>query len=174
MPGEPHLADFYRYEVPPFSAIAAWIPDIVRELGLADGARISEHKIIKAVNDMALVYRQAQGIQSWIEEFSALKLDGKAPVWAVRLLKSRGQGQPKRLADEKLIIEASRLLQRMKGNNAPIGWGNWNALKGKRQKSEIQFFVELILRLIDPYRTDRPPERYYAIVKKRLGLTMPR
>jgi hypothetical protein len=169
-PGEPHLADFFRHEVPTFLTVADW----VHELGLGEGARITVHEITKAIYIAALVYRQAQGIQRRIDEYSELKRDGDLPMWAAAALKVRGKGQPRRLADEKLIIAASQLLQKMKGHNAPIGWGHWDEKGGTRKKSEIQIFVELLLALIDPCRQDLPPARYYSEVKKKIGLVTPR
>jgi hypothetical protein len=161
-PGEPRLADFFRHHVPSFLTVAGWI----HELGWSTGARISEQEIAKSVYKIALVYRQGRGIESRLREQSEnQKLPG---------LKTQGRGQPFRHGDYGLIVEASELLQRMKGHNAPIGWGNWSATKGKRQKSEIQKFVEKLLTLIDPERVDLPAARYYSEVKNRLGLTIPR
>jgi hypothetical protein len=178
---EPPLADFYRHHVPSFLFIAGW----VQELGLARDAKINGHEIAKAVYFMALAYRQGQGIQSRIEEYSELKRKGQLPSWAVATLKTRNRGRPSRYADSVLIVAASRLLQRIKGHNAQIGWGHWKEFagsrrkkiseaRGTRRKSEMQLFVELILALIDPQRSDLPPASYYPQVKKRLGLAMPR
>lgn len=169
-PGEPHLADFFHHEVPTFLIVADW----VYELGLGEGARISVHEIAKAIYIASLVYRQAQGIQRRIDEYSELKRDGDLPMWAAATLKVRGRGAPMRLADEKLIVAGSQLLQKMKGHNAPIGWGHWDDKTGTRKKSEIQIFVELLLALIDPCRRDFPPARYYSEVKKKMGLVAPR
>jgi hypothetical protein len=169
--GEPWLADFFRNHIPSFLTISAW----VHELGIAKGARISEHEVARGIYNIALVYRQGQGIEQRIAEASDLKLGGKLPAWALSTLKTRGRSHPTRYADLALIIEAKQLLQRMKGHNAKIGWSYWIGIKASgpskmasklqksegRHESEIQGFVEQILSLIDPYRTDPPAARYY-------------
>lgn len=168
-PDEPHLADFVRHEVPRFLTIAMW----VHESGIGRGAKLSEHEIAKSISNVALVYRQGQQFEARIAEYSNLKIDHRLPAWAAATLKVRSRGQPMRYGNSGLIAEASDVLQRMRGHNRPIGWGNWNDTRSKRGKSEIQVFVEQILQLIDPYRRDPPTSRYYALVKKRLQSTMP-
>jgi hypothetical protein len=168
-PDEPHLADFVRHEVPLFLRIAKWVHDS----GIGRGAKLSEHEIAKSISNIALVYRQGQQIEARISEQSDLKIKGRLTAIERATLKVRSRGQLMRHGDFKLIAGASRLLQRMRGDNQRIGWGNWNYTRGKRGRSEIQRFVEQILQFIDPNRCDPPVNRYYAQVKKRLQKTMP-
>jgi hypothetical protein len=146
------------------------------------GSVLSEHELAKRIYKLDADYRLGQFFETAIiDQTNAIKSGRlKGPFranYGLRHSKEPNRGRypkkPTKLADQKLIVEAAKLLAGMSPNKR-VGWSAWDDLAAdkrlRRKKSGLQAFVETILLIIDPERFQTgalPKASFYGEVKRR-------
>ncbi len=193
-PGEPHLADFFRHEVPPPLALLdiakSGVVPLLKTLYPEIAERFTPELVASLLHNIALHYRQGFGIEDKLASYREAAAADKLSDLEHKTLKLHKQqdGQPKQFADSTLIQLVYQFLRQVKGDNTPIQWEKkrqaqkydratrrkGDPLSRERVASEVQIVTEIVLAVIDPNRTRLPAPRFYANVKERLGLVMRR